>query len=523
MSTMKNFGTVTICTQAYNTKKYIEQCVRSVLNQTYTDFEYFLIDNGCTDGSGKLMDRLAQEDSRIHLIRYEENQRGFLSHAIVRERAAGGYLAFLDSDDWWEPDYLERLLTFLDENDLDYAMTGTRTHMEATHADRVLRQVGEPVFFTAAQFAQLYPQYWAFSSTYWGSVLKTPLFLKADIPSILQARYGYGADTMIMLQYIKECARVGIDSSALYHYRIHTKSVSYKYGPRRFDSNVAYYEQTRELFDRYRVFDPVKQMWLDRMHLKAMEETLKTLKSSSLSADEKISECARIAGHPLTGEILTKGCPEQEQWLAVIWEILFSALPGAAPSGQEALDTALRTLAPNCRGAVRPPNLGLFARDASMREALRKDDKEKLTALLLEGIAQKRHAKQYDLGLALHGLIPEGTPLYPIRDTRFFQKYAEICRLILGEDRLTALDQMTALLLDGEELYAPELFLDLYLSLAALEEQVPAFIYGKLRLAGAYLELGRRDRCRDIVEELTGMGLESEELDALRDGLEAAR
>lgn len=64
---------VTICLQAYNTANFLPQFIESVLNQTFQDFEFIIVDNGCTDGSQELLKQYAARDGRINLIRYEEN------------------------------------------------------------------------------------------------------------------------------------------------------------------------------------------------------------------------------------------------------------------------------------------------------------------------------------------------------------------------------------------------------------------------------------------------------------------
>lgn len=139
---------------------------------------------------------------------------------------------------------------------------------------------------------------------------------------------------------------------------------------------------------------------------------------------------------------------------------------------------------------------------------------------LMELIAQKRYTKQYDLGLMLGGLIPAKTPLEGMTDTRFFREYADICMLVFSENYSTALDQMTGLLLENKKLYAEEAVLELYLSLSALEDQVPAFLFGKMRLAWLYLKQGKREECQAVADELAEMGLDSEELSELRQALE---
>lgn len=516
MYATKDSMRVTIYLQVYNTKPFLNQCVDSILSQSYDNFECIIADNGSTDGCEKILEAYARQDQRITLIRYEQNQRINFPQ-LIQKYGTGRFFTNIDSDDWWEPDYLERMVKFMEENDLDLAITGTVQYLEAYHANKLLRKLDSPIILTQKQFADEYPRFWAFPSTVWASVQKMSIY-KADFKE--PAELAYGGDTMHMLEYIKRCTRIGIDSSALYHYRIHQKGMSYLYDPRRFDANIVHYEQIKEFLELHHTFDPPKQEWLNRVHLTSTTVTLGLIRDARITDNEKLAECVRIIGHPLTVVALSNDCNEREQWFSVMWEIVSSVLTEGKRSDSEELHSVLRLLSPQCCGVVQAGNLGLFTREPDILNALRKDDWEQMICRLMELIAQKRYTKQYDLGLMLGGLIPAKTPLEGMTDTRFFREYADICMLVFSENYSTALDQMTGLLLENKKLYAEEAFLELYLSLSALEDQVPAFLFGKMRLAWLYLKQGKREECQAVADELAEMGLDSEELSELRQALE---
>lgn len=100
---------VSIIVPAYNCIKSLEYCVCSIRQQTYTNFELILVDDGSTDGSNVLCDKLAVEDDRIKVI---HKANGGVSSARNRgiEASTGEYITFCDSDDYLEPDYLENLI-----------------------------------------------------------------------------------------------------------------------------------------------------------------------------------------------------------------------------------------------------------------------------------------------------------------------------------------------------------------------------------------------------------------------------
>lgn len=91
---------ISIIVPVYNTEKYIDQCIQSVLAQTYTNWELLLIDDGSTDSSGAICDKYAAEDNRIQVV-HKQNTGVSDSKNIALDMARGEYIMFLDSDDYW--------------------------------------------------------------------------------------------------------------------------------------------------------------------------------------------------------------------------------------------------------------------------------------------------------------------------------------------------------------------------------------------------------------------------------------
>lgn len=100
---------VSVIVPVYNIKEYLPRCVRSILHQTYQNLEVILVDDGSTDGTGQLCDRLAQEDSRIRVF-HKENGGSSSARNLGISYAKGSYLGFVDSDDYIEPWMYERLV-----------------------------------------------------------------------------------------------------------------------------------------------------------------------------------------------------------------------------------------------------------------------------------------------------------------------------------------------------------------------------------------------------------------------------
>ena len=92
----------------YNVAPYLQECLDSVLKQTYTKLEIILIDDGSTDASGKICDTYAQADKRVRVVHQKNAGLGPARNTGLN-LCTGAYLAFVDSDDFLAPDMLELL------------------------------------------------------------------------------------------------------------------------------------------------------------------------------------------------------------------------------------------------------------------------------------------------------------------------------------------------------------------------------------------------------------------------------
>lgn len=112
MENNNNQNLVSVIVPVYNILDCLERCVDSLLAQTYKKMEILLVDDGSTDGTGTLCDQLAEKDSRIRVF-HKENGGSSSARNLGILQARGGYLGFVDSDDYVEPDMYERLLEVL--------------------------------------------------------------------------------------------------------------------------------------------------------------------------------------------------------------------------------------------------------------------------------------------------------------------------------------------------------------------------------------------------------------------------
>lgn len=100
---------ISIIVPVYNAENYIKKCIKSILNQTWREWELILIDNGSTDNSYEICQKYAQLDERIFVLHQHRNQGVSAARNLGKEKAKGEFITFIDADDWVKADFLEKL------------------------------------------------------------------------------------------------------------------------------------------------------------------------------------------------------------------------------------------------------------------------------------------------------------------------------------------------------------------------------------------------------------------------------
>ncbi|QAA83233.1 glycosyltransferase family 2 protein [Aequorivita sp. H23M31] len=114
---------VSIVTPVYNSEKFLEAALTSVQNQTYSNWELILIDDGSTDSSESIAREFYLEDSRIIFEKLPLNKGAAIARNRAIDLAKGDFIAFLDSDDFWAPDKLEIQLGFMQKKKCDVSFS----------------------------------------------------------------------------------------------------------------------------------------------------------------------------------------------------------------------------------------------------------------------------------------------------------------------------------------------------------------------------------------------------------------
>jgi glycosyltransferase involved in cell wall biosynthesis len=115
---MEDYGLISVIIPVYNVEKYLRQCLDSVLNQTYTNYEVIMVDDGSTDSSYDICREYCEKDCRFKAF-HKENGGASSARNYALSKASGDYVFFLDSDDWLDPTTLESLVVVAKKENAD--------------------------------------------------------------------------------------------------------------------------------------------------------------------------------------------------------------------------------------------------------------------------------------------------------------------------------------------------------------------------------------------------------------------
>ena len=216
---MEEIFKISIIVPVYNVEKYLERCIRSIISQTYSNWEAILIDDGSTDSSGELCDEIAKIDGRIKVFHKQNEGLGITRNYGIRH-ADGDYIFFLDSDDFIEKNALMTLCKKAIETDSDivignfyYKENKVKLPIEkGLYKDEeiirniVLRIIGS----NPGTADQLTP-----SSC--GKIYKRNIFIEENIwfPSERELIW---EDLAFNYKYMCKCKKIYLDDTHIYHY-----------------------------------------------------------------------------------------------------------------------------------------------------------------------------------------------------------------------------------------------------------------------------------------------------------------
>jgi len=209
--------TVSVAVPVYNSELYLDDCIKSIINQTFSDLQILLIDDGSTDGSGRICDTYAAKDDRI-VVCHEQNAGVSAARNAAIVRAAGKYICFVDADDEIEEHMIQVLYELAENVEADFAICGHKSiYINKNNRPSISH---EPPEFTGStrEFLQIAEQFLNSESIQgpWGKLFRTSIINENKIQ--FPPGLSYGEDTLFVYQYISFCFQIISTSSCRYLY-----------------------------------------------------------------------------------------------------------------------------------------------------------------------------------------------------------------------------------------------------------------------------------------------------------------
>lgn len=214
------FEMISVIIPVYNTAAYLEKCLDSVCGQTYQKLEIICVDDGSTDGSEKIVDDYAGKDSRITVIHKSNGGEGSARN-IGLQHSTGEYVAFLDSDDWLEPEMYEKMIGAMRDKSLDMAACGY--YWETDKESKPIKNkfpVSNETFGRKELFQYVYirDRYRGVTSWIWCKLFKREILQKDGKMLRFDENLRFGLDLLYFIQVAANAGRICYLDQAFYHY-----------------------------------------------------------------------------------------------------------------------------------------------------------------------------------------------------------------------------------------------------------------------------------------------------------------
>ena len=237
---------ISVIIPVYNSAQYLNRCFDSIKAQTFSDFEVLLIDDGSTDNSGEICDKVSSEDSRFRTF-HTQNQGSSLARLFGIEHAMCEKLVFIDSDDDVHHLYLRNLHDAMTQNNVDIAMCDMQK-VPNDSGPKPIKAYSD-IILNNSSFHKLFFSYkfWGFG----GKIYKKELFDGIYFPP-----YNINEDYVVMAQIFSFQERVAYIPEALYYYRNNPNSQSHiRLSPRIMEE----YYNKKWVLDYYKQNNPLSK------------------------------------------------------------------------------------------------------------------------------------------------------------------------------------------------------------------------------------------------------------------------
>lgn len=260
---MRTKKLLSVIVPIYNAEAYLCKCVRSILNQTYKNLDIILIDDGSSDHSGEICDRLAETDRRIRVF-HTKNHGVVAARNYGVNKAQGNLITFVDSDDWIEPDMYLYMLEIYDEYEPDIITSGLIYDDAVNGKTLEYDLIAEGIYDKGQIEREIIPVMMfdqgrrrrAVTSVVCNKIIRKDLWRKTS--QGINSQITYGEDAAVVYVCLAKAEKAFFINDAWYHYRVNNNSMVHSFNITAFEKIKTFMDYMKDAYERLGIWSQME-------------------------------------------------------------------------------------------------------------------------------------------------------------------------------------------------------------------------------------------------------------------------
>jgi Glycosyltransferases, probably involved in cell wall biogenesis len=303
---------LSVIVPVYNSEKYLERCINSILNQTFVDLELILIDDGSTDNSPKICDRYVAIDNRVKCI-HQANQGIAGARNVGINNSNGDFIAFVDNDDYLDINMYKPLVFEIETQDVDlvmcryYSFDDYGRQYLSTNFPKLGRYSEEEIYqlLILPGIGNKLSEYFKARTmvSVWRSLYKKDLLNKYGIRF---KNIKIEDDQLFHMEYLFNISNAYVIDDSYYYYYYNQISESARYQPNLIDIYQHNHDKMENLFKQYNLYnEEVNERFISIRLMSMITAIYREINTDTKKYNEKVSEIKRIINNGIFKENFT--------------------------------------------------------------------------------------------------------------------------------------------------------------------------------------------------------------------------
>lgn len=276
---------ISVIMPVYKVEQYVGRAIESILNQTLSEFEFLIVDDGTPDRSGEICDEYAGRDSRIRVF-HKENGGAPSARNLAMEHAQGKYFYFMDSDDWAEPNMLAEMYALAEKTQAQLVVAGFYIETYYSETEFVTTELACPdrVFATQQEFRENAYQLFDKNLLYtpWNKLFRADYLMERG----LRFPQTWMDDFPFNLMVIRDIERVAVTGKKYYHFmRARAESETARYRDDLYPKREEEHGWMLELYQHWQVDNQPSREFVARRYVERALGCVENVTNPSCTLD----------------------------------------------------------------------------------------------------------------------------------------------------------------------------------------------------------------------------------------------